>query len=146
MNCKLVGSMGQKLTMTLCLVFSLVACSKLIWINPSGNINSKIEFFFYEDSEKKKVAVLDIDQIVVQKKTPGDQWNIVWHLEGSESLSSVIYGSDYGRFSVVKQAEKLESGKSYRMLVNASEASGAILFYINEKGDAEVVHEAPVLE
>lgn len=137
MNAKHHSMKVLNLTIVFFLTLSLIACSKQVWIKLVGNVDSQVEFFFYKDSEKKELANLNVDQLVVQGKTSNDRWDIVWHVEGDELLSSIVYGDDYSGLSVVKKAEKLERGKSYRVLLDASEVSGGLLFYVDGEGNVQ---------
>lgn len=72
------------------MALSLTACSKQVWIRLVGNVDSQVELFFYKDSEKTTLVKLEVNQLVVQGKASNGRWDVVWHVEGGELLSSMV--------------------------------------------------------
>lgn len=96
----------------------ITGCSRFFYVLPEGNIETFVKFRFFSDRELSKPNTNQISMVVVREVKSDGAVELVWVLEGRESLSEVIYGKVYEQLQTVQNAIELKKDKVYEVFVH----------------------------
>lgn len=123
------------------LSLGITSCVYNFYINATGSLDQAIEFRFYESANDKKPISFDILKVYVQEKVPNsDEWSMVWHLSGSQSLNVIEYGKKYKKLDEIVPAKKLLKNTQYRLFLSGTKwpksgvGDAGINFYFDDTG------------
>lgn len=77
---------------TLC--SALPGCSRLIFVKTEGRFGQAVYFRLY-DSTRTTLVMRNVVQVIVQEQNAQHGWDIVWALQGEQSIQDVQYSQTY---------------------------------------------------
>ena len=123
------------LSIAVCALLSIAACSRTFAIKPSGQLGGAVIFSLYDyvpsSGFKLTPVALPVTYLyVLEKVNAGSKPAVVWEIRGSEKLQHIEYGRKYRGFDVLVPAKPLSSKSEYVVRAFARDRSGGITGFL----------------
>lgn len=123
-------------------VFLLSACSRTFYMRVNGDVETGVDFCFFENHSDIQPKVHRLREFGVTLFVDGKP-EVAWRIEGPFEAACVTYGRESDQYRITQQAEALEPGAEYRAWASDTKSPigiASLIFKIDGSGRPIVDH------
>ena len=123
---------------------SLASCSRALFIQPSGSIDSGIRFQFYRDADRSKEDSYRVTKVLLAQLDKDGGQTELWELSGDSRLSGIEYGAVPKGLMAETPAQALTLAGVYLIEVHEKPfAIGMAMFRFSDSGQVDECRTLP---